>query len=73
MEIIKIEKGVPIPSRRGSRWSDLIGTLRKMKVGDSFVCSPALANSFRGVAPRNRMKVTGRKMPDGQIRVWRTE
>lgn len=70
---IKIERGIPVPSKRGQACSDIVGTLRKMKIGDSFLCDGPTANSFRGVAPRYKMRVTGRKQEDGQIRVWRIE
>lgn len=69
----KIEKGIPVPPKKGSNYNDVIGTLNKMKVGDSFLCNMDTANAFRSVAPRKRMRVTGRKQQDGQYRVWRIE
>lgn len=65
---IKIEKGVPIPDRRGKYpWAD-------MDVGDSFfVATDKVENFRRNVYGKNRngKKFTARAEGNG-VRVWRT-
>lgn len=68
---VKIEHGIPIPPRRGGNYNDLVGILRKMRNGDSVLCSQYVANSIRAVAPRIGAKVSGRTQPDKQVRIWR--
>jgi len=67
---IKIEKGVPVPDRRGNNkypWAD-------MEVGDSFfVVTDKIANFKRNVYAKNRngKEFTACAEGDG-CRVWRT-
>lgn len=68
---IKIEKGIPLPSKRGVEFNNASNILQSMEVGDSFLCSVQEANTFRAMAPRYGMKVTGRTQEDGSVRVWR--
>lgn len=70
---VKIEKGIPLPSAKGSTYNDILGTLRKMEVGDSFLCDSRTANSIRGVSGRYGIKVSGRLQQNGQHRIWRIQ
>ena len=70
---IKIDQNIPVPSKRGDLVVPVSATLKKMKVGDSVLVDKSVANSFRAMAPRYGMVVTGRQQEDGNIRVWRLE
>jgi len=62
---IKIEKGVPIPTRRSnSRYP-----WREMQIGDSFVVASS-AQAVHSSASYAHIKITTRAV-DGGIRVWR--
>ena len=69
-----IEKGVPMPSRKGFRYSELDSIIAQMEVGDSVL--PARLGmkptSFKAWAQRRQtsIKFTIRKTRDG-YRVWR--
>lgn len=74
MTPIKIEHGIPLPNKRGIEVNDVSGILKRVNVGDSFLVDDQnIANSFRGVAPRLGMKLTGRKQDNGKVRLWRIE
>ena len=65
-EIIKIEKGVPLPERR-SKYPVL-----EMEVGDSVVLKTLKrVCSMRVSAEREGIKLTARRQEDGTYRVWR--
>ena len=67
-----IEKGVPIPAKRGDRWP-----FRQMQVGDSFVITkadlpPSGAHCLQAAARVAGMRCAYRQQPDRMtIRVWR--
>lgn len=65
----KIEKGVPLPAAKGG--TGVTKTLRRMKVGDSFL-SDRKIEGIHQIAYQIGIKVSVRKMPEG-IRVWRTK
>lgn len=67
---MEIEKGVPIPAARG-KYGELAKSIRKMGIGDSFICPEGQRNKFYMSAIRNGIKVTMRVMGDGKVRVWR--
>ena len=81
MDVITIEKGIPLPPRkqvgnrwaRGAKWAE---TLRNMEIGDSFL---APANRLAGIlktCKRNGWKIRTQKQPyvAGQklatMRIW---
>ena len=65
---IKIEKGIPIPPKRGGMkypWN-------KLEVGDSFIGGKdALTTSLYG--KRLGMVFASRKQADGTYRIWRVK
>jgi len=74
---IEIEKGIPIPQKRGRHgWISCL--IKKMEIGDSFfvTCDDKKARSVRtSVRIRSRalqIPCTTRSV-DGGIRVWRVE
>ncbi len=67
--MIKIERKIPMPSRRGARnsypWAD-------MKVGDSFfLADKSIRGSLYVTAGRHGYKIAVRNDGEG-IRIWRT-
>jgi hypothetical protein len=69
MEVV-IEKGVPVPERRG-KWADI---LSKMAVDDSFTFDSSVAtkNTLRVAASRMGISLTFRdEEATGRTRVWR--
>lgn len=69
---IKIDKGVPLPARRGQGPSDLTQTLRGLKVGDSFVYPNLNRSNIFIAAGRVGIKVATRAN-GSSIRVWRVK
>ena len=63
----KIEKHVPIPTHRGKGITD---TLRKLKVGDSFIIPLEQRNSLYPPSYRLKIKISVRTAENG-FRVWR--
>jgi len=66
----RIEKGIPIPSRRNGSYP-----FDQMKVGDSFVVTGEQCKSIHQALyyqnTKSNMKFTGRKLDEGKYRVWR--
>jgi len=68
---IKIEHGVPTPSRNRTDTDKVLAIINKMVIGDSFVVSDyKFARQFYLVAYRNAMKIKI-KMADNGFRVWK--
>jgi hypothetical protein len=73
---IKIEKGIPLPTRltcrhRGGKWVDL---LRSLEIGDSFVVPILVLSSLNATSNRIGMKLRYQKQPDGiNCRAWLVE
>mgnify|MGYP001304511823 CR=1 FL=1 len=69
---IKIESGIPIPSRGNNNKYEY---LKQLKVGDSYVLpySPSTQQTLRQGFERQNMKCAFRKLGDGNMRVWRTK
>lgn len=66
--MINIEKGIPTPLGNGKN-QDL---LRKMKVGDSVLVGDRnVATCIHSAARSLGFRVTIRKQPNGEIRVWK--
>jgi hypothetical protein len=80
---VKIEKNVPIPNHRGSRYGDL--PFEHLQVGESFFVpypsgetnkqvlfnfQAGISGHSKTVGLRMNRKFTTRKVPDG-VRVWR--
>lgn len=65
-----IEKGIPMPGRKGALPS-IAATLRKMDIGDSFVVDKQQCINARVIANRLGMKVSFRQLNDKSGRVWR--
>ena len=71
---MEIEKNIPIPEQH--KYGKNKAILQKMEVGDSFLLKNQTSNPnqvWNTVASRLRMKITVRKVADGQYRVWRVE
>lgn len=67
-----IEKDVPIPPKH-ARAQGVAATLSRMQKGDSFLLdSEDACRHAHGVAKRNGMKITTRKV-EGGWRVWKIE
>ena len=67
--VYTIEKGVPMPAGSKST-TGLAATLRRLEVGDSFVCDKT-DGTIRAAANQVRIKVAIRKHDGGGYRVWR--
>jgi hypothetical protein len=73
---IKIEKGIPFPTRlgckhRGGKWVDL---LRRMEIGDSVLLPIVVISSVNSLSKRIGMKMRYQKQPDGiTMRCWLAE
>ena len=70
IETHKIEKGIPLPTKRGKNHS----TATQMQIGDSVLMGTlgkavGLANAMRLINKQPAM----RKQSDGQVRVWYRE
>ncbi len=65
---IKIEKGVPIPSRGG----EISTALRRMEKGDSFLIEKKKRGVVGIIAGRAGIGILTRFEANGIIRVWRT-
>jgi hypothetical protein len=66
----KIDKDVPLPAGRFS--DNLMGIMRLLQVGDSFVVPKERINAIHPNAARMGMKFTTRRLDDGSgYRVWR--
>jgi hypothetical protein len=67
---IEIEKRVPVPPMN-AKPGGLMDTVRKMKVGDSFI---AANRNFVGKVTRETgFKLVTRKTEDGRFRIWRAK
>ena len=67
---LKIDKGLPIPSKQHRR-DFLLATIREMRKGDSvLVKNRAECLSITNVMRRHGVKFTARKMDEG-VRVWK--
>lgn len=66
---IKIEHGVPL--FKAGNQSIISEALKQMKPGDSFLYPEATRASVGCAAKRLGIRVTTRKLGDGNIRVWR--
>lgn len=72
MTELKIESGIPIPSRKISRRNGLTAVLRKLKVGES-VLAPTTSAGAQGCVLLAGLKgrATVRKMDENHVRIWR--
>lgn len=68
---MNIEKNIPIPKARKD--GGIANTLRLMEVGDSVVVPYHNHPSWRSVARAMKLEVSGRKVSDTEIRIWRTK
>lgn len=66
---IKIEKGIPVPSRKSH--TGLSALVRQMAVGDSVLVTPKQAGTIVAIVSREKKKCARRTEGD-KIRVWRT-
>ena len=73
MAKIKIEKNIPIPTKRPKE--TVSGIIKSMKPGDSFRVTPKKSVSIISTAYQilGKGRVTVRKYKDGSKRVWRTK
>jgi hypothetical protein len=72
-ETFPLVAGIPIPHRKHKAESKLGRTMRKMKVGQSFIVkhlSKGVSGPHRA-ASRAGIKIVIRRMDDGFIRIWR--
>ncbi len=68
---LKIEKGIPIPARKGGNSKGYAAALRKLDVGDSVVLPVTITTASNTAAHLfGSGKYTARKV-DGGTRVWR--
>lgn len=74
-QLSEIEKGIEVPRHRGTSKVQVL--LKSMEIGDSFLVTGDNPGSdmsiVRSAAIAVGIKVTQRKLEDGQIRVWRRE
>jgi len=64
-----IEKNVEMPrTRRKRKWA----FIDDMKVGDSFLCPDKERPTAYKIFQRAGWTMTGRSLPKGKIRIWRT-
>jgi len=68
--MIRIEKGVPLPSLGSIGRRELVAALKKMKVGESFVYSGPTRNPVYVAAKIAGVRVTAR-IVDGSEGIWR--
>lgn len=68
---INIEHGIPVTKRY--KYGNVYETIRKMKVGDSFVYPKTLRNTAHCAARRLKIVITTRAVEDKTVRVWRLE
>lgn len=67
---LKIEKGIPVPSD-GAK-NHIAYTIRRMQKGDSFVWPKGrVPNGLYATAKAIGMKLTSRKLQNGNSRFWR--
>lgn len=66
----KIESGIPVHE---SMRTGLSKTIRKMKVGDSFVIPLSIRASLACYAKRLRVVLTSHKINDKEARTWRVK
>lgn len=70
-----IEKSVPLPpvinGVTHGQYIELTKIMKSMNIDDSFLMPVNCRAGCRSVADRAKIKITVRKQPDGQIRVWR--
>ena len=66
---IKIEKEIPIPSRKGR--TGFTALVRQMTIGDSVLVTPKQAASIVAAISREKGKCARRTEGD-KIRIWRT-
>ena len=73
-DVIKIEKGIPIPERTGrGRWVDI---LNKMEPGDSFLATEKEATAFQKAARKAGYRAVIEVKDKGAVkpvRVWLAE
>ena len=71
LQQMKIEKGIPMPTRLRSKYP-----FKEMEVGDSFQVGEEMKETIRSASSifgaRNNMKFSVRKYGNG-YRIWRTE
>jgi rRNA-processing protein FCF1 len=66
MSNYKIEKGIPIPRSRATKYE----FIHKMEPGDSVLVERLAAVSVSRLARRYGIKVITRRQGDGQCRLW---
>lgn len=74
IEEIKIETGIPIPTQK-THFSGIRATLRKLKIGESFVTNSRRRYSVAASAKSVGIKITVATLEDdpATVRVWRIE
>ena len=65
----KVEKNIPIPLKYTT---GITGTMRKLKVGDSFICQ-SQSGAFYPAAKKLKIKITVRNEGNGNFRIWRVK
>jgi len=65
-----IEKGIPMPARKGAMLS-IAAAVKKMEVGDSMVVTGLQYGAARVYAHRVGVKLTFRKIDNTSHRAWR--
>jgi len=70
---LKIDKGVPLPSR-GKAGASLSAALRQLQIGDSFVWEKVKARdgSAFQAATRIGIRIATRSVSEAEVRIWRT-
>jgi len=72
--LYEIEDKVPLPRGRGVS-HNLRETIKKMIVGESFLCPPGAVFSLRNMALRVARELNipiATRIENGRVRVWRT-
>ncbi len=73
--MVKIEKGVPLPSPRASNGRTAWSWVKRLKIGDSVLMpfnQKRVASAISRAAKNANVRVTTRKV-EGGTRVWRIE
>ena len=70
-DAIKIEKGIPLPESKYETKNPLVLIMKKMKNGDSFLCSIGRRSNLFYCARKAHIVISTRNVDESQIRVWR--
>jgi len=68
-ETYPIVRHIPVPERKHGSAEKTLATLKKMRVGDSFICTSD--SKVYGYAKRLGIEITARRIGE-YYRVWRT-